>query len=212
MTRLLMIRHGQSEANLQRRFAGNYNADLSELGKKQARYTADFVFENYNVDAVYASDLMRAYKTGKAVAEKFGLTVRLAPGMREIRAGEWEGREFDELLQNSADYLHWREDIGSACPTGGESVRELYERVYKAVCKIAKANDGKTVVIATHATPIRALELKISGHGFDYMKNIPWVTNASVSEVLFENGNLTAVSMSQDKHLEDVKTTLPANV
>ncbi len=75
MTRLLFIRHGQSVANKDKIFAGHYNVELSKLGKRQAQATAEFVVKNYNVDAVYASDLIRAYETGKAVADKLDLEV-----------------------------------------------------------------------------------------------------------------------------------------
>lgn len=212
MTKLLLIRHGQSEANRQRIFAGHYNVDLSELGKKQAECTAEFVVNNYKVDKIYSSDLIRAYKTAKAIAAKLGAEIIIDNKLREIYAGQWEKCEFEKLYQYGEDYRIWHENIGRSRPTGGESVAELHERVYKAICKIALKNQGKTVVIATHATPIRALELRISGHGLDYMKNIPSVTNASVSEIVFENGRLFAVNMAQDKHLQHLNTTLPINV
>lgn len=212
MTRLLLIRHGQSMANLERRFAGHFNIELSELGLKQAKATADFVINNYHVDRIYSSDLKRAYKTARALADKLEMPIFVTRGMREINAGEWEGREFDELLQNSEDFRHWREDVGSARPTGGESTEELYERVYKVICNIAEKNDGNTVAIATHATPIRVLETRISGRGMVHMKNIPWVTNASVTELIYDNGKLYAVKVSQDEHLKQLTSALPASV
>lgn len=212
MTKILFIRHGQSLANAAKVFAGHYNIDLSELGKKQAECTADFVVKNYSVDAVYSSDLMRAYKTAKAVADRLGLTVITDEGMREIYAGDWEAKEWEPLVETSEDFRHWRADIGTSCPTNGESVAKLYERVYKTVCKIAEQNDGKTIVIATHATPIRVLEQRISGRPMSHMKNISWVTNASVSEIDYENGRLYAVKICQDEHLANCMSALPANV
>lgn len=212
MTRLVLIRHGQSMANLERRFAGHINVELSELGLKQAEKTADFVINSYHVDRIYSSDLKRAYKTARALANKLEMPVFVTRGMREIDAGEWEGRDFTELLQNSEDYRHWREDVGSARPTGGESTAELYERIYRVICNIAEKNDGNTVVIATHATPIRVLETRISGRGMAHMKNIPWVTNASVTELIYDDGKLYAVHISLDEHLKELSSTLPASV
>ena len=212
MTKIIFVRHGQSLANLEKRFAGHYNIDLSELGKKQAEKTAEYIKENYKIDRVYSSDLIRAYKTGKAIAEKFSLPVIVNKGMREINAGDWEGRYFDDLFQNDKNFVHWREDVGTGFCTNGETVQELYKRTYDTVCKIAEKNDGKTIVIATHATPIRVLELRASGRGFEFMQNIPWVTNASVSEFEYHNGKLLTVKISQDKHLADLVSALPANV
>ena len=74
MTTLLLIRHGQSVANLENVFGGHLDKPLTELGLRQAQLTADFIKENFAVDAVYASDLMRAYVTGQTTAERFGLT------------------------------------------------------------------------------------------------------------------------------------------
>ena len=132
--------------------------------------------------------------------------------MREIYAGDWEAQPWEQLLEISDDFKLWRADIGSSRCTNGESVAELYERTYETVCKIAEQNDGKTVVIATHATPIRVLEQRISGRPMSHMKNFPWVGNASVSEIIYDQGRLCAVKIDQKEHLEHLITDLPTNV
>ena len=90
MTKLLIIRHGQSQANLDGIFVGHVDSPLSDLGKQQAEVTADFIVSNYHVDAVYASDLERAFYTGKTVADRLGLPITAVRGMREIFAGDWK--------------------------------------------------------------------------------------------------------------------------
>ena len=78
--------------------------------------------------------------------------------LREIYAGEWEGKKFSELPGlYEKTYGVWLSDIGRSHPDGGESVSELYERIIGEVRKIARENMGKTVLIATHATPIRCI-------------------------------------------------------
>jgi len=213
MTTLLLIRHGQSMANLEGVFAGNYDAPLTELGYNQAKRTAEFITENYKVDKVYASDLIRAFETGKCVADRLGLTVVPEPGLREIRAGKWEGIPFDDIVTKySEDYDKWITDVGnSGCPDG-ETVKILGERVMKALTKIAKEDEGKTVVIATHATPVRVSQTLIDYGNLDAMKDIPWVSNASVTEYYYNNGKWTLGKVAQDGHLSDLKTNLPANV
>lgn len=213
MTRLLFVRHGQSVANLERCFAGQIDPALTELGHRQASCTADFIADNYKVDAVYSSDLQRAYQTGLAVGEKLGLPVTADKGLREIFAGNWEGRGFDELAaENSPAYRQWFQDIGNAKCPDGETVAELADRIFGTVRRIAEANEGKTLVLATHATPIRTLQWRASGEDLGYMQQIPWVSNASVSEFVFENGVLRSAKISQDAHLADMKTELPANI
>ena len=213
MTTLLLIRHGQSEANLTGVFAGNFDSPLMELGFKQAEKTAEFIAENYKVDKVYASDLIRAFETGRTVAKRLGLEIIPEPGMREIRAGKWEGILFDKIVSDfPEEYDKWMNDVGnSGCP-GGETVKILGERVMATLTKIAEENDGKTVAVATHATPIRVSQTLISYKNLDEMKNVPWVPNASVTEIKYDNGKWELVKVGQDEHLDGVKTNLPANV
>lgn len=213
MTTLLLIRHGQSEANLSRVFAGNYDVPLTELGLIQAEKTADFIAENYKVDSVYASDLIRAFETGKTIANVLNLPITPNVGLREIRAGEWEALPFDDIVVKfPEEYKIWKEDIGnSSCPNG-ESVKVLGERVMATLTAIAEENDGKTVVIATHATPIRVSQTLIEYGNLAPMQDIPWVSNASVTEMIYDKGKWTVGRVGQDSHLSDFRTNLPSNV
>ena len=213
MTTFLLIRHGESEANLKRFFAGQLDVPLTPLGHQQARCTATFIAANYHVDGVYASDLQRAYDTGIHIASCFGLPVHPEPGLREIFSGQWQGKTFNELQTDFAhSYSRWLTDIGNACCPDGETVAQLASRVYDAICRIAEENPDKTVAIATHATPIRTLQWQITGQPLSHMKDIPWVSNASVSELRWDAGVLTPVRISQDAHLADMKTRFPSNV
>ncbi len=213
MTTLLLIRHGESMANTEKKFAGFLNVPLSPLGESQAQTTAAYIHANRTVDAVYASDLARAFDTGKAVADHFGLPIHPEPDLREICAGEWEGAVFDELPTLFPEsYQRWLTDIGNASCDGGESVAELQQRVVAALYRIAKENDGKTVVIATHATPIRVFQCHCAGKPLGDMNTLPWVTNASITEVAYDNGSFRLVRVGDDSHLGTSRTALPANV
>lgn len=214
MTKLLFIRHGQSASNLDGSFTGSTNVALTDLGLRQAATTADYVVRTYAVDAVYASDLQRAFNTGKAVADKLGLPVHPHQGLREIFAGLWEGQPFTYLMTAYPETFAgvWRNDIGNSTCDGGESVAQLMQRVSAAVREIAEANPGKTVVIATHATPVRCMECISQGKTLSEMKDIPWVTNASVTEIHYESGVFTEVVSSYDKHLAGMVSALPGNV
>ena len=214
MTTIIMVRHGESEANRMGVFAGNFDADLQGRGVKQAEKTAEFIANTYKVDKIYASDLKRAFRTGKAIGDRLGMEVIPERRVREISAGEWEGKTFVEIEEKYADAYHvWRTDVGNARCTGGESTRELGARILAALTEIAEANEGKTVVVATHATPVRVMQVHTQGGGdFNIMKDIKWVSNASVSEFFYENGKFTCGKISQDAHLGDLSTFLPANV
>jgi broad specificity phosphatase PhoE len=213
MTTFLMIRHGESQSNRLNLFTGQGNVDLEENGVRQAELTADFLAEQYRIDAIYASDLLRAFRTRKALGDRIGLSVQTDKGLREIAAGLWESRNYALIRQEyPADYDVWLHDVGHARPTGGESVAELAVRVRKTLEAIAARHDGQTVAVATHATPIRTLQCFVQTGSLDAMKEIPWVSNASVTEFFFENGEWRIGAISRDAHLGELRTTLAKNV
>lgn len=213
MTTIVLIRHGQSVANLNRAFAGHFDAPLSPLGHEQAESTARAVASKFHIDKIYSSDLLRAYDTGKHLADLLNLEIIPDRAFREIFAGEWEGMKFDDISEKYADdFLTWRDDIGNSRCTGGESARELGDRIFSGVKEIAEENDGKTVVIATHAAAIRALMAMCSGKDFEVMKDIPFVSNASYSVLEVRRGSFAFTEVSRDEHLDELKTKLPPNV
>lgn len=212
MTTLLLIRHGESMANADKVFVGHTDVDLSPKGELQAQKTAEFIKKNYKVDKVYASDLKRAYRTGEFVANALGLDVIADSGLREIYAGSWEGEKFQTLLETNSDYALWKSDIGSSCPTDGESVKSVWDRIHLKLLQIAIMNEGKTIAIATHATPIRCMIARCLGMGLSGMKNLPWAVNASVTEIVLENDMFMVTKAPQFKHLAELKTELPKNV
>lgn len=212
MTTLLLIRHGESEANNNGFFAGQYDAPLMPKGIEQAEKTAKYIVENYVPTKIYASDLKRAYCTAIPISELIGVDIITEQGVREIYAGKWQKMSFDDLEKKfSEEYMVWLNDIGNACCNDGESVKELSERVMTSLTAIAKENYGETIAVATHATPIRAAQTIIQYGDISYMKDVPWVSNGSVT-VLEYNGEWRCVSVSEDDHLGADKTVFPANV
>ena len=211
MVKFLLIRHGQSQANFTKCFAGHFDSPPTDLGLQQAQIVGQYVAENYHIDAVYSSDLKRAAAVGEAVARETGLQMHPDPLLREINAGQWEGRPFEEIIERFPAYQVWRNDIGSACCDGGETVVQLQERILERLAEIAKAHPNQTVVIATHATPIRVTQCYAEGRPLSEMKDIPWVSNASVTELDYD-GVFHIVKIGYDGHLGNVVSAMPANV
>ena len=213
MTTLLLVRHGLSLANREKFFAGQADVPLLPMGQLQARATGAFLREHYAAHKVYASDLVRAGETGQILAEILGCPLETDKGLREIYAGAWQEKTFDYLTEHYPQaYGVWRQDIGKAqCPQG-ESVAEMGLRVREALTRICRDNPGKTLVIATHATPIRAMESWAKFLDFSRMGELPWVSNASVTELFYEDGVWQLGKVSQDAHLQDLRTVFPANV
>ena len=210
--KLYFIRHGQSVANLNKVFAGNFHAELSELGHEQAKRTAEVVLARFKIDKIYSSDLIRAYDTARPISEATGVEIIPDCGLREISAGKWEGMEIAKIGEEYPDdFFVWRNDICNSRCTGGESMREVGERVLAKVKEIAGANDGRTVVITTHAAAIRAFMATSLGDA-TLMNTTPFVPNASYSVIKADKGNIEFLELGHDEHLEGIKTTLPPNV
>ena len=212
MTTIILIRHGQSVANLNLVFAGHLDADLSELGREQAKRTAEAVLGRFKIDKIYSSDLLRAYNTARPISEATGIEIISDRGLREIYAGEWEGRKIAKLGEEfREDFFVWRNDICNSRCTGGESMVEVGERFYAKVKEIAAANDGKTVVITTHAAAIRAF-MAVSSGDVTLMNTTPFVPNASYSVLAVDGERFEFAEVGHDEHLEGFKTILPPNV
>lgn len=211
-TTLILIRHGQSESNKAKIFTGHTNTELTKLGIEQARLVAS-ALKDVHIDKIYASDLSRAYDTGLPVAQTHGLIIEKDPALREINAGKWNGLHFDEIATlYPEDYMKWMTDIGRARCTGGEAVAELYHRTVKRVLEISEENLGKTVCIASHATPVRAVCAYASGIKAEDLEKEPFPGNASISVVEYENGQLAAKIKGDTSHLGGLATFLPDDI
>ena len=213
MTTLLLIRHGESRANRSGLFAGHFNAELEDNGVMQAKLTAKYIAENYKVDKIYSSDLKRAHKTAACLSELLDIEIIPNKNLREINAGKWEGVKYSELTTiYPKEYDIWLNDIGNAGCVGGETVKQLGERIISTLTQIAEENNGKTIAVATHATPIRAFQTLVEYGTLEKMKDIPWVSNSSITVVQYSNGEWILVDISKDDHLGEIKTLLPSNV
>ena len=210
--RFILVRHGQSEGNLVRSFLGHTDLDITELGHKQAECTAEYL-KDEKIDVIYSSDLKRAWNTAEHIAAKKNLSIIADSELREIFAGEWENRLFCDLeTEFTEDFKIWREDIGNARPTGGESVKELSDRIIGELIRIAGMYDGETVCIATHATPIRMAGVKAMGLSVESAKNVNWAPNASVTVIDVENGDFKLIKYGYNEHMGELSTFLPKNV
>ena len=212
MTKLLLIRHGQSTANLGSFFAGHMDCPLTELGMKQAELAADYISRAYQPDAIYTSDLKRAKSVAEAVAVHTGLPVTKRKDLREIHAGAWEGVTFTVLREDFPAYQVWLTDTSRAICDGGESVVQLQERFLAAVTEIAEEHRDQTVVIVTHATPIRILQCRSEGKPFSELKNIRSVPNTSVTELHYKNGQFYLEKLGYDDYLGDMVSNFHTNV
>ena len=193
MTRFIVVRHGRSTANSKGVFSCMQDVPLAPIGIKQAQYVARHLAEHEHIDAIYTSGMLRTVQTAQPTAERFGLPLHTDTVLREIFAGLWEGLPYPELHQRfHEDWMNWLFDFSNARCTGGESVRELYRRVEQAIHRLASENEGRTVLLTTHCTPLRVIIGLAMGLSPEQIDRAPTPTNATVNIFNYENGCLTA--------------------
>ena len=152
-------------------------------------------------------------QTAQFFADKTGLEIIKSENLRELFAGKWDGQLFTYIEENfPEDWAIWQKDPGNSRSTGGESTKELSERVVSELIRIAEENDGKTVFIATHATPVKVSQCAFRGWEIGEIKNLPFTANASINVVEYDNGKWNIILDGYDEHLGEMKTNLPANV
>ena len=215
MTRIIMIRHGQSVANAQSRFAGHSDFDLTDLGRLQAECAAKYLRKiGERPDAIYSSDLLRAHNTAAPIAKEFGLAINDTQGLREIFAGSWEGMKVEDIYaQYPEAFTTWRLDIANARCTNGESVAELYSRIVAYVCSLSKENEGKTILLATHATPVRAIDCFSRGLSAERIGDVQFVRNSAISIFEYENEKIRPVRVDIVDHLDpSLVTSVPTKL
>jgi alpha-ribazole phosphatase len=157
MTKVILVRHGLTLWNHELRYQGHADIPLTEEGYQQAEKVAQRLAKE-KIDAVYASDLGRAANTAKAIADKHGLLVGLLPDMREIHFGQWEGKTYVELQQLFPELVKdWFAQPADLAIPEGETFRQVKERAYGALLRLAQEHKGQTIVVASHGGTIRAV-------------------------------------------------------
>lgn len=212
-TTLIFVRHGQSESNLAKVFTGQVDTLLTPLGHKQAENTARFL-KDYPISHIYASDLTRVMQTAEPTARMHGLEITPDRQLREIFAGEWEGRPYAELRERYPEsYRVWLEDVGRARPDGGESIVELASRIYAEVDRLLALHRGECIALFSHAMPARALGCRWFGVPPEAMAQIKGCANASVSVVEYEDdGTFRVIHYGYDEHQGENVTVLPTGL
>lgn len=159
-TRLLLLRHGVTPLTLEKRFAGIGDPPLTELGEQQAARAADRLRADERfgpIDVILASPLRRTLATAQAVADAIGLEVSAEPGFRELDFGGFEGLTFAEAQERYPTELSAFLASPEAAPPGGEALAAVAARVGAAKDVLLARYPRRTVLVATHVTPIKAL-------------------------------------------------------
>ena len=156
-TRLLMLRHGQTEYSAQGRYAGRADLPLTELGERQAAAAAARLATTGGVVAVASSPLLRARQTARPVADALDVPLTIHDGLTETDFGAWEGLTFAEARDRDPDlHTRWLTDT-SVAPPGGESMEAVHSRVHQVRDQLIAEYGAATLIVVSHVTPIKSL-------------------------------------------------------
>ena len=199
--KLYIIRHGQTDWNVEGKIQGSQDIPLNETGRRQALALAKGM-KSRPVTAVYSSPQKRAMETAKAIAAPLGLTVRAVPQLMEIGYGDWEGRSAEDILTTDRDlYESWWQHPATVAPPGGETLNQVDGRCRQAWDMIRAGMDGDTAVVAHGGTLAHFIVHLLEGQ--PEAKEIV-VSNASITTMDYDpvSGTCCLVDLNDCSHLD----------
>jgi len=202
VTRIILVRHARTFWNDQGKYGGHTDVGLDELGREQIRKVAQRL-KKYAVKAVYTSDLQRAYETAWAIAKTHNLPVERFCDLREINFGQWEGKTYQEIVQEDQKIMEsWLKDPFNTCIPEGETMSEMQKRVCRCLLEIVQKHPEETVVVVTHAGPIWTIISYILEVPLQYYWRIKQ-SNTAVNIIDFYQGQGIIFLLNDISHLEE---------
>ncbi|MFN8471662.1 MAG: histidine phosphatase family protein [Anaerolineae bacterium] len=202
-TKILLIRHGETDANRGRVFQGQTGLGLNARGKAQAQLLADrLATANMKLDALYSSDLQRAWETAEFVGTRLDVCPIPEPGLREVFLGAWQGLSYDEVAQQFPDeWTAWRrgEDLRRG---GGENYVDLQTRMMTTLDRLVRAHSGATLGVVSHGAAIKLFVAGVLGIEMARLPYFHVASNTAVTVVAREpDGDWDLLIWNDARHL-----------
>jgi len=201
-TRIVAVRHGETAWNAVSRMQGHQDIALNDVGRAQAQCVAA-ALRDEGIDAIYASDLQRAFETAQAISQVIGAPIVADPGLRERAFGEFETLTHADIEAHWPEAARlWRERDPDFAPAGGESLRDFHARCIGAVARWAAAHAGQTIAIVAHGGVMDCLYRAATR--IDLQAPRSWALgNASINRLLYSPEGFTLVGWSDTRHLDE---------
>jgi alpha-ribazole phosphatase len=202
--RLILVRHGETFYNAQRRLTGQSDVPLNPLGERQATALADCLSTEH-LDAIVTSDLERARVTAWVIARNHHLPIQEDIDLREMAFGEWEGYTYDEVLARDANLvIQWRDDPATYAPPGGETVAQVRDRCARALNRWQTQYPEASVLWVTHGGLIGVLLCHVLG--IDLKRRWQFRhDNASISELHIRGDRVTIARLNETAHIRSLR-------
>jgi probable phosphoglycerate mutase len=207
-TRFILVRHGETQSSLERRFAGSTDVPLTDHGREQAAALAHRL-RPVRIDAMHVSPLLRCRETAQAITDVTGRKAQITDDIRECSFGDWENLTLAEVLEKWPDGMRgWIADEAMA-PPGGESWADLGVRVERWFGEASEHYAGRTMLAITHGGPIIWLGRHLTAARREAM-GVFMIDTASVSIVQIEDGRRRIRVWNDVSHMRDPLLESPA--
>lgn len=203
-TRIYLIRHAEAEGNLYRRSQGQYNSNVTALGRVQLSALAER-FRGVPLDALWSSDLNRTQSTASAVRKYHPeLELHLEPRLREIDVGVWEDTPWGNIARDYPEQMEFfSHDPARWSVPGGEPYEAVQARMRAVMGELAEKYPGGSVAAVSHGLAVRSLLCSIFGIPSDRIDSMPYGDNTSVTLVTVEDGELAVEWYNDASHLDE---------
>ena len=201
-TRVVLIRHGETDWNVGTRIQGQLDVPLNGKGRWQAGRLAQALADE-GLTRICSSDLQRARQTAEALAQVVGLPVHEERGLRERAFGSFEGQTWSEIEQRwPVESERWRRRDPDFGPPGGETLSSFYERCVAAATRVAQAHPGEVIALVAHGGVLDCLYRAATR--VDLRAPRSWqLGNASINRLLHTGAGFTLVGWADTTHLDN---------
>lgn len=200
MTKIIFVRHGQTEWNKEHRVQGQSDTKLNNEGKKQAKKIAKRL-KDEKIDAIYTSTLSRTVDTAKEINKYHNLKIEKLKELDEISFGIFEGMSWDEAEEKYPEIMNEREKnkYEYKLPKG-ESFEELWQRIHKKILEIEKKHKGQNVLIVGHGGAKIVMLMNFLNKTFDEVRKDD-IKNTSITIFNIEKGKVKLHIINDHSHL-----------
>lgn len=199
-THIILVRHGETDWNKSDRFRGRSDVGLNEVGHEQARRAAARLRDR-KIAAIYSSPLPRALETAKPIAEFHNLQVEPSADLLDVDYGKWEGLSTQEAQGQNPDLWDlWLKAPGRVRFPGGESVRQVRNRIENLLRSIGEDHLGETVVLVSHRVTCHVILCHVLGLTSDALWRVRQDI-ACINQFKERDGRFTMLLMNSTEHL-----------
>jgi len=172
ITRLIIIRHGETDWNVEGRYQGQADPPLNQKGITQARKLA-YELKKTGLEILFSSPLKRAFQTAKEVADLLNIPLNIEPRLMEIHQGEWQTLLVTEIAERYPTvFSSWKTQPWTVTIPGGENIFQVQQRVHEALDDILSKNQNKYIGLVCHRIPIALIKIRYQGLNPDLVRDI----------------------------------------